>query len=87
MYLQAYGYKSAYHIDGVGGDDLFKHVAKTGDRLQVKVDMLTNTVEWLLVHPVRGLIGKVSIPEGMRGKDLYPALEFFSGYTGTVTLL
>ena len=86
MYLQATG-NSAHWINGKGGSELFKYVASTGDRIQVKVDLLNNTVEWLLVHPARGSIGKVSIPEGMRGKELYPALELRNDYSGTVTML
>ena len=51
MYLHATG-NYAHWINGTGGSELFKYVASTGDRLQVKVDLLTNTVEWVLVYPV-----------------------------------
>lgn len=62
-------------------------MANDGDRVQVRVDLLEHTVEWVRTHPVHTSIGKVPIPESMHNQDLYPVIEFSGYYTGAVTLL
>lgn len=54
-----------YYINGVGSSSFSYHPV-AGDRLQVRVDLIHSTVEWVLVHPTYKPIGKVSIPEHLR---------------------
>ena len=62
-------------------------MARDGDRLQMRVDLLEHTVEWLLTYPTTISIRKLNIPEKMRNQSLYPTLRLYSRYTGAVTLL
>lgn len=84
MYLYAYG-SFGHYINGVGSDSI-QYVPNDGDRMQIRVDLVENTVEWLLVSPVNKHIGRAGIPSTMQDKKLYASLQLNPGYTGMLTL-
>lgn len=77
---------SGHYINGQGSNSI-RYLPSTGDQLQVRVNLQSNTLEWLRVWPDWKSIGKITIPEGIRGKEFYPCVEFYSPFNGTIALI
>jgi hypothetical protein len=53
----------------------------------VRVDLFAGTVEWVQVHPNHASICTVAIPQSMRAREIFPALQFAGMFDGAVTVL
>lgn len=63
------------------------HPGVNDSRLQMRIDLLSNKVEWIQVHPTYYPICAVTIPESISEQDLYPCIEFNPTFNGRIRLM
>lgn len=68
-------------------DNEITYQASSGDRIEVQINVDSETVVWMRVVPKAEVIGMAKFRGKMRDMDLYPCLELGSNFNGILKLV